>query len=44
MRPIVDISEWFDDSCDLFINNAFDDDNPHAQSDATKICLFQMER
>ena len=35
-RPIVDISEWFDDSCDLFINNAFDNDNPHAQSDALK--------
>ena len=35
-RPIVDISEWFDDSCDLFINNAFDDDNPYAQSDALK--------
>jgi len=35
-KPITEISEWFDEKCDLFINNAYDDDNPNAQSDALK--------
>tara|TARA_R100000008_G_scaffold84892_1_gene73437 strand:+ start:510 stop:1040 length:531 start_codon:yes stop_codon:yes gene_type:complete len=35
-KPIKKISEWFDESCDVFINNAYDDDNPTAQSDALK--------
>ena len=35
-KPITEISKWFDESCDLFINNAYDDSNPPAQSDALK--------
>jgi len=35
-KPIKRISEWFDGSCDVFINNAHDDDDLMAQSDALK--------
>ena len=33
-KPITKISEWFDESYDLFINNAYDDSNFTAQSEA----------
>ena len=35
-KPITEISKWFDESCDLFINNAYDDSNSTAQSESLK--------
>ncbi len=35
-RPIKEISQWFDESCDIFINNAYDDEGMTFQSDALK--------
>ncbi len=42
-KPIKKISEWFDGSCDVFINNAYDDDNLMAQSDALKYVFHQWK-
>ena len=43
-KPIKKISEWFDESCDAFINNAYDDDNPTAQSDALKYVYHKSKK
>jgi|MDSZ01.2.fsa_nt_gb NAD(P)-dependent dehydrogenase (short-subunit alcohol dehydrogenase family) len=42
-KPIKKISEWFDESCDVFINNAYDDDNLTAQSDALKYAYHKWK-
>jgi hypothetical protein len=35
-KPIVDIQKWFNPEVDVFINNAFDDENPYAQAKAVE--------
>ena len=43
-KPIKRISEWFDEDCDVFINNAYDDDDLTAQSEALKYVYHKWKK
>ena len=43
-KPIKKISRWFDEDCDVFINNAYDDDDLTAQSEALKYVYHKWKK